>query len=54
MACAAGNGGAGLNAFGEVLVDRARVADGILSLLYQQRSSGTTPSPVRVADFQLG
>jgi len=46
--------GAGLNAFGEVVVDRSRVSQGVLSLLYQQRSSGTTPSPIRVADFRLG
>jgi len=47
--------GAGLNAFGEVLVDEQRVrGDGVLSVLYQQRSSGTTPSAVRVVDFRLG
>jgi len=46
--------GAGLNAFGEVLVDRSRVAEGVLSILYQQRSAGTTPSPIRVVDFRLG
>ncbi len=46
--------GAGLNAFGEVSVDRSRIGEGVLSLLYQQRSSGTTPSPIRVADFRLG
>jgi hypothetical protein len=46
---------AGLNAFGEVLVDDYRVrADGVLSVLYQQRSTGTTPSPIRVIDFRLG
>lgn len=45
----------GINAFGEVTVDYARVAsEGVLSVLYQQRSSGTTPSPIRVADFRLG
>lgn len=44
-----------LNAFGEVNVDYARLAaDGVLSVLYQQRSTGTTPSPIRVADFRLG
>lgn len=43
------------NAFGEVLVDSSRVAaDGVLSVMYQDKSSGTTPSPLRVADFQLG
>jgi BNR repeat-containing family member len=40
-----------MNAFGEVGVS---LADGVLSVLYQQRSSGTTPSPIRVADFRLG
>jgi len=43
-----------LNAFGEVVVDRSRAADGVLSILYQRRSSGTTPSPIRVLDLQLG
>ncbi|ROP42465.1 BNR repeat-containing protein [Saccharothrix texasensis] len=44
-----------LAAFGEVNVDRTRVAvDGVLSVQYQQVSSGTTPSPIRVADFRLG
>ncbi|MGI5151067.1 BNR repeat-containing protein [Plantactinospora sp. CA-294935] len=47
--------GAGLNAFGEVIVDRTRVeSDGVLSILYQRASSGTTPSPIRVVDFRLG
>ncbi|KAG5636205.1 hypothetical protein H0H81_008788 [Sphagnurus paluster] len=45
---------AGLNAFGEVTVDRARVASGVLSVLYQEKSVGTTPSAVRVIDFALG
>lgn len=46
--------GSGLNAFGEVVVDDTRLAqDGVLSLMYQQRSSGTTPSPIRVVDFTL-
>ncbi|MFD8496713.1 BNR repeat-containing protein [Amycolatopsis sp. NPDC059657] len=45
---------AGMNAFGEVTVDYSRVAaEGVLSMFYQQRSSGTTPSPIRVADFRL-
>lgn len=44
---------AGLNAFGEVTVDRARVASGVLSVLYQVKSTGTTPSAVRVVDFNL-
>lgn len=47
--------GADLNAFGEVIVDYARpAADGVLSVMYQERSTGTTPSPVRVIDFRLG
>ncbi|MFI1479726.1 BNR repeat-containing protein [Streptomyces sp. NPDC020747] len=46
--------GSGLNAFGEVVLDEARVAqDGVLSIMYQQKSSGTTPSPIRVVDFAL-
>ncbi len=45
-----------LNAFGEVDVDTSRVlSDGIVSVLYQQKSTGaTTSSPIRVADFRLG
>ncbi|WP_367138369.1 BNR repeat-containing protein [Saccharothrix sp. HUAS TT1] len=44
-----------MNAFGEVNVDTSRVAvDGVLSFQYQVRSSGTTPSAIRVADFRLG
>ncbi|MDX8036637.1 BNR repeat-containing protein [Lentzea sp. BCCO 10_0856] len=44
-----------LQAFGEVNVDTSRVvSQGILSVQYQQISSGTTPSPIRVADFRLG
>ncbi|KAF8182304.1 hypothetical protein BJ912DRAFT_978539 [Pholiota molesta] len=44
----------GLNAFGEVTVDRARVTNnGVLSILYQLTSSGTTPSAVKVIDFSL-
>ena len=43
-----------LNAFGEVVVDAPRVrAEGVLSVMYQERSTGTTPSPLRVADFAL-
>ncbi|GAB2926107.1 BNR repeat-containing protein [Streptomyces mayteni] len=46
--------GSSLNAFGEVVVDSTRVpVDGVLSVLYQERSTGTTPSPLRVIDFQL-
>lgn len=43
----------GLNAFGEVTVDRARVPSGVLSVLYQVSSTGTTPSALRVVDFNL-
>jgi hypothetical protein len=43
----------GLNAFGEVIVDRAGVSNGVLSILYQVKSSGTTPSPVRLLDVRL-
>ncbi|MCO1576953.1 BNR repeat-containing protein [Crossiella sp. SN42] len=47
--------GAGLRAFGEVNVDASRLAtQGIVSVQYQQTSSGSTPSPIRVADFRLG
>ncbi|MEU3663495.1 BNR repeat-containing protein [Streptomyces sp. NPDC032940] len=46
--------GAGLNAFGEVVIDETRVAqDGVLSFMYQEKSSGTTPSALRVVDFAL-
>jgi hypothetical protein len=38
-----------------VVVDEQRVrSSGVLSVLYQQRSSGSTPSPIRVVDFRLG
>jgi hypothetical protein len=44
-----------LGAFGEVDVDTSRAASsGVLSILYQRSSSGTTPSRVRVADLELG
>lgn len=44
-----------LNAFGELIVDDARVAsDSVLSVMYQQKSTGTTPSRLRVIDFRLG
>lgn len=45
---------ASLGAFGEVVVDRDRVAsDGVLSIMYQRSSTGSMPSPIRVIDFQL-
>ncbi|MBT3150348.1 BNR-4 repeat-containing protein [Streptomyces sp. CHD11] len=46
--------GAGLDAFGEAVIDETRVAqDGVLSVMYQEKSTGTAPSPLRVADFRL-
>ncbi len=46
--------GGGLNAFGEVVVDELRVkADNVLSFMYQEKSSGTTPSALHVVDFAL-
>ncbi|WP_141208279.1 BNR repeat-containing protein [Streptomyces griseorubiginosus] len=46
--------GSGLNAFGEVVIDETRVAqDHVLSFLYQEKSSGTTPSALHVVDFAL-
>ncbi|GLI01660.1 BNR repeat-containing protein [Phytohabitans aurantiacus] len=46
--------GAGLGAFGEVVVDRTRmVTDGVLSILYQRPSTGDEPSPIHVADFAI-
>ena len=46
--------GGGLNAFGEVVIDETRVPqDGTLSVMYQEKSSGTTPSALRVIDFRL-
>jgi hypothetical protein len=44
-----------LQAFGEVDVDDSQLAaTGMISVMYQQVSTGTTPSPIRVADFRLG
>ncbi|WP_371574071.1 BNR repeat-containing protein [Streptomyces sp. NBC_01314] len=44
----------GLNAFGEVVFDESRIAqDNVLSVMYQVKSSGTTPSALRVVDFAL-
>ncbi|MFF3374702.1 BNR repeat-containing protein [Streptomyces sp. NPDC002680] len=46
--------GSTLNAFGEVVVDETRIAqDNVLSVLYQEKSSGTTPSALHVVDFSL-
>lgn len=43
-----------LSAFGEVTVDRLRIrTENVLSVLYQQTSSGTTPSAIKVIDFKL-
>lgn len=41
-----------LQVYGECMVDRARLlADGVLSVAYQQTSTGTTPSAFCVRDF---
>lgn len=46
--------GTGLDAFGEVLVDRERLlSDDVLSVMYQEDSTGRTPSPVRVLDLRV-
>lgn len=46
--------GSGLNAFGEVVIDELRIrANNVLSFLYQEKSSGTTPSALHVIDFAL-
>ncbi|GHH85585.1 BNR repeat-containing protein [Streptomyces capitiformicae] len=46
--------GSGLNAFGEVVFDEMRIAqDNVLSVMYQVKSTGTTPSALRVIDFAL-
>ncbi|WP_432253726.1 BNR repeat-containing protein [Streptomyces sp. HNM1019] len=46
--------GSGLDAFGEVVVDDTRLAqEGVLSFMYQRKSSGTTPSALHVIDFRL-
>jgi hypothetical protein len=43
----------GLNVFEEITLDRARTLSGVISVLYQQTSSGTTPSPVKLMDLTL-
>lgn len=41
-------------AFGEVVTDETRVAqDGVLPFVYREKSTGTAPSPLRVAVFRL-
>ncbi|WP_225097535.1 BNR repeat-containing protein [Streptomyces sp. CoH27] len=46
--------GGDLNAFGEVVIDETRIAqDGVLSFMYQEKSTGTTPSALHVVDFAL-
>ncbi|MFJ9905515.1 BNR repeat-containing protein [Streptomyces sp. NPDC101152] len=46
--------GGDLNAFGEVVIDELRVKyDNVLSFMYQEKSSGTTPSALHVVDFAL-
>ena len=46
----------GLDAFGEVTIDRGALVSsgrGTLAVLYQESSSGSTPSPVRVVQFEM-
>jgi len=43
----------GLDAFGEVTLDRARIPSGVMSVLFQKNSTGTTPSAVQLIDFTL-
>ncbi|MGW2834209.1 BNR repeat-containing protein [Streptomyces sp. NPDC001286] len=46
--------GSDLNAFGEVVIDELRTKyDNVLSFMYQEKSSGTTPSALHVVDFAL-
>ncbi|MGW1166761.1 BNR repeat-containing protein [Streptomyces sp. NPDC002550] len=46
--------GGGLGAFGEVVIDEMRAkSDDVLSFMYQERSTGTTPSALRVVEFSL-
>ncbi|MEU9384339.1 BNR repeat-containing protein [Streptomyces sp. NPDC048279] len=46
--------GGGLNAFGEVVIDEMRVgSEHVLSFMYQETSSGRTPSAPPVVDFAL-
>lgn len=46
--------GSDLNAFGEVVIDETRVvADHVMSFMYQEKSVGTTLSPLHVVDFAL-
>ncbi|WP_461001089.1 BNR repeat-containing protein [Streptomonospora sediminis] len=46
--------GAGIDSFGEVLVDDSRLDQGRLSVFYQEPSTGREPSPIHVADFAVG
>ncbi|MCC5479216.1 BNR repeat-containing protein [Streptomyces barringtoniae] len=46
--------GGGLNAFGEVVIDEMRArSDNVLSFMYQEKSTGTTPSALHVVEFSL-
>lgn len=46
--------GGGLHAFGEVVIDEMRArSDNVLSFMYQEKSSGTTPSALHVVEFSL-
>ncbi|WP_432138186.1 BNR repeat-containing protein [Streptomyces sp. bgisy154] len=45
---------AGLDAFGEVVIDETRIRqDNFLSIMYQEKSGGTTPSALRSLNFRL-
>ncbi|MGW7522105.1 BNR repeat-containing protein [Streptomyces sp. NPDC054783] len=46
--------GGGLDAFGEVVIDEMRArSDNVLSFMYQEKSTGTTPSALHVVEFSL-
>ncbi|MFI2204350.1 BNR repeat-containing protein [Streptomyces sp. NPDC020192] len=46
--------GSTLNAFGEVVIDELRArSDNVLAFMYQEKSSGTTPSALHVVEFAL-
>ncbi|MGW2645611.1 BNR repeat-containing protein [Streptomyces sp. NPDC001393] len=46
--------GSGLGAFGEVVIDEMRArSDNVLSFMYQEKSTGTTPSALHVVEFSL-
>lgn len=43
----------GFKVFGEVTIDRTRVSSGVLSVIYQVRSTVVTPLAVKPIIFQL-